>query len=109
MVKPFFTYDAFGRRVQRTASGAWRAYIYDVNGKVVSEAWSGGWGPGYVYLGGQLLALYGGVNTAYFIHRDPLGSARLASGMSTTVIRRFQRASTTIPMGSSSSYQTLAW
>jgi len=74
-----------GRRVQKTVAGAWTSYIYDLNGKAVSQAYSGGWGPGYVYLNGQLVALYGGANTTYFIHRDHLGSTRLATNLTQPV------------------------
>jgi RHS repeat-associated protein len=35
-----------------------------------------GWGKGYVYLGGQLVAQYAD-STTYFVHKDHLGSTRL--------------------------------
>jgi len=80
-----YGYDAQNRRAVKTLpSGAWTVYIHDLNNNTVAQAYSGGWGPGYIYLNGQLTALYGGASTTYFIHRDPLGSTRLGTGMSTT-------------------------
>jgi len=49
-------------------------------GRVVTE-YGTGWGPGYVYLGGELLAEYSN-GTTYFAHADHLGSARLLTNMS---------------------------
>jgi RHS repeat-associated protein len=42
------------------------------------------WGPGYVYLNGQLIAQYGN-STTYFVHHDHLGTTRLMTNVNGTV------------------------
>jgi RHS repeat-associated protein len=74
-------YNAAGQRVQKIIGNTTYSYFYDLSGKVVAE-WYGtpggynGWGKGYVYLGGQLVAQYAD-STTHFVHKDHLGSTRL--------------------------------
>ena len=62
-------------------------YLYDLSGRVVAEDNGTSWGPGYVYVGHQLLALYsGGTSGAtYFVHADHLGSSRVLTAMNQSV------------------------
>jgi RHS repeat-associated protein len=83
-----YVYTALGRRAEKTLTGGWYAYIHDLNGKPVSISFSGSWGVGNVYLGGQLIAEYEN-GTTYFIHRDPLGSQRLASEVNQSLEESF--------------------
>jgi RHS repeat-associated protein len=82
-----------GRRVPKTVGGVTAQYVYDVGGSVVAE-WSGtpggynGWGKGYVYLGGQLLAQYDNSvspATTFFVHKDHLGTTRLLTKLDQSV------------------------
>jgi YD repeat-containing protein len=71
-----YVYDANGVQVRKTKPGGSNEYVLDLNGHVVSEEGvGGGWGRGYIYLGGQILAEYGD-GTTYFMNRDHLGSTR---------------------------------
>ena len=77
-----YIYDASGRRITKTVSGAFRDYIYDMQGDVVSELTSvNGWATGYVYLNGRRIAEYANATT-YFITGDHLGSSRLLTNLS---------------------------
>ena len=71
-----YLYDASGRRVTKTLSGAYRNYLYDTQGNVVSEVTSAGWAVGNVYLNGRMTAEYAN-GTTYFLTGDHLGSSRL--------------------------------
>ena len=73
-----YFYDALGHRVEKQIGSTWISYLHDTDGKVVTQTYNSGagWGPGYVYLGGQPLALYSN-STTYFMHEDHLGSTRL--------------------------------
>jgi RHS repeat-associated protein len=82
-------YNAAGQRVQKIIGNTTYSYFYDLSGKVVAE-WYGtpggynGWGKGYVYLGGQLVAQYAD-STTHFVHKDHLGSTRLLTKVDQSV------------------------
>ena len=82
-----YAYDAEGRRVQKTVSGAWRVYVHDLASRVVTEVVPSSWGPGYVYLGGNQLAEYS-QSTTYFVHQDHLGSTRLLTGLNQGIVQK---------------------
>jgi RHS repeat-associated protein len=73
-----YTYDAFGRRVSKTAAGAATEFLYDLAGRVIAErdSTTGAWNRSEVYAGGRHLATYAR-NTTYFRHSDWLGSSRV--------------------------------
>jgi RHS repeat-associated protein len=81
--KTCYTYDANGRRVERTYNcGTINAYgrdfLYDLDGHQVSQVeGSNVWDHGDVYAGGRLLATYVWDGTIFFNHPDQLGSARV--------------------------------
>ncbi len=84
-----YTYDASGLRVEKTASAVELDYLYDLSGNAVSE-WmtsSGytGWSTEYMYFNGALASEYKN-DTAYFVHQDHLGSARLLTGVGSNLI-----------------------
>lgn len=80
-----YTYDAEGKRVEKVAGSTTIDYLYSLDGHVIAEALrGGGWNAGYVYPGGQLVALYES-GTTYFVHPDHLGSTRLMTDMSGSV------------------------
>jgi RHS repeat-associated protein len=79
-----YIYSADGLRRQKTVGSATLTYLYNLSGKVVAEDNGTSWGPGYVYLGSQLLALYTG-GTTYFVHADHLGSSRVLTAMNKSV------------------------
>jgi RHS repeat-associated protein len=85
-----YTYDATGHRVEKPyPGGGYVDYLYDLAGNVEGEwiATSAVTGPEaeYVYLNGQLIAEYI-ANTTYFIHKDHLGSTRLITGVTKSII-----------------------
>jgi RHS repeat-associated protein len=75
-----YTYDADGRRVEKTNSQGTTDKIYDLSGNVIAD-WQatgqmqGGWSVGYLYLAGRLAATFEN-STTYFVGTDHLGSAR---------------------------------
>jgi RHS repeat-associated protein len=73
-----YTYDAFGRRVSKTAAGAATEFLYDLAGRVIAErdATTGAWNRSEIYAGGRHLAT-SARNTTYFRHSDWLGSSRV--------------------------------
>jgi len=79
-----YIYSADGRRMQKSVGSTSLTYLYDLSGKVVAEDNGTSWGPGYVYMGNQLLALYSG-GTTYFVHADHLGSSRVLTAMNKSV------------------------
>jgi RHS repeat-associated protein len=84
---PEYLYDANARRVRKKIGSTLTEFIYDAAGIVAErESTNGGsswtWTKGYVYLGSEMLVQYNGVigtqgATAYFAHKDHLGSTRL--------------------------------
>jgi RHS repeat-associated protein len=80
-----YSYDAMGRRVEKTAAGVTTDYLYNLSGAVTAEQAKGlAWGPGYVYLNGSLIAQYGN-STTYFVHHDHLGTTRLMTNVNGSV------------------------
>lgn len=90
-----YVYDAYGRRVEKTMGSATPThYLFDSQGRVVSEVqittWnpslpSTGWHAGYNYLSGKLIAEYAS-NTTYFLQSDQIGSTRLVTKMDHTIL-----------------------
>ena len=80
-----YTYDAQGRRVEKTTSAQILDYVYDNQNRVIAEFLPSQWTTGYAYLGGQLLAEYT-QGTTYFVTKDHLGSARLVTAVNASVV-----------------------
>ncbi|HKR12490.1 MAG TPA: S8 family serine peptidase [Pyrinomonadaceae bacterium] len=101
-----FTYDATGQAATASYTGYLLQQFYDgdrlrvkkveaettyylrssvLGGQVVAEiAGNGDWARGYVYLGGQLLAVqHGGV---YWVHQDPVVKSKRVTNSSGTVV-----------------------
>jgi RHS repeat-associated protein len=80
-------YDGDRLRGKKTEYGATTYYVRSsvLGGQVVAELnGSGGWNRGYVYLGGQLLAVqYGGV---YWVHQDPVTKSQRVTNSSGAVV-----------------------
>ena len=81
-------YDGDGLRGKKTENGVITYYLRStvLGGQVVSELNSSGiWMRGYVYLGGQLVAIQSGlsVNT---VHQDPVTKSQRVTNSSGTVI-----------------------
>ncbi len=86
-----YTYDALGRRVEKTTGSTKHDSIYDLSGNVVADWCTNcgtftGWDIGYIYLNGQLAAQYSN-GTTYFVHPDHLGSTRLVTGLNQAVVQ----------------------
>jgi RHS repeat-associated protein len=71
-----YIYNALGERSRRTFGSANYDDVYDLNGNMITEVYSTGWGPGEVYLGARHLANYS-AGTTYFPLSDWLGSERV--------------------------------
>jgi RHS repeat-associated protein len=80
-------YDGDGLRVKKKENNAPTYYLRSsvLGGQVVAEInGAGGWQRGYVYLGGELVAVQqGGV---YWVHQDPLVKSKRVSNASGTVV-----------------------
>ncbi|MFZ0063270.1 MAG: RHS repeat-associated core domain-containing protein, partial [Pyrinomonadaceae bacterium] len=80
------TYDGDGLRAKKTENGTITYYLRSsvLGGQVISELnSSGGWTRGYVYLGGQLVAIqYGGVS---WVHQDPVTKSQRITNSGGTV------------------------
>jgi RHS repeat-associated protein len=84
-----YVYDADGKRIQKTVDGLTTEFVYDAAGSVAAERKAGAWTKAYIMLGGQMLAQYDNTanpTTTYFAHKDHLGSSRLLTGVSQSVI-----------------------
>jgi RHS repeat-associated protein len=81
-----YTYDAEGRRAQKTVAGAWTAHIHNLSGKPVTEIHASSWSPGCVYLGGTLVAEYANATTD-FVHQDDLNSTRVVTGLNQAIVQ----------------------
>jgi RHS repeat-associated protein len=79
-----YIYSVGGMRLQKSVGSTTLTYLYDLSGRVVAEDNGTSWGPGYVYMGSQLLALYS-QGTTYFVHADHLGSSRVLTAMNQSV------------------------
>jgi YD repeat-containing protein len=81
------SYDGNGLRVAKTESGVTTYYLRSsvLGGQVVAEINSGGgWTRGYVYAGGQMLAIQSsGVN---WVHQDPVTKSQRVTNSSGTVV-----------------------
>jgi RHS repeat-associated protein len=78
-----YSYDALGRRVERTTEGVKTDYLYDLSEHPVTEfssSCSMCWTVGYIYLNGGLAAQYSGGTTS-FVHGDNLGSSRIVTSL----------------------------
>jgi RHS repeat-associated protein len=79
-----YTYDAVGKRLEKTTSAGHLDYLYDLAGNVAGE-WNSTPIAHYDYLNGQLVAEYI-ASTTYFIHKDHLGSTRLITGVTQNIV-----------------------
>ncbi|HEV2388534.1 MAG TPA: RHS repeat-associated core domain-containing protein [Candidatus Acidoferrales bacterium] len=80
-----YVYDAFGRRIEKTAGSTGLVYLYDLAGREIGEVnTSGANAQGDVYAGSRHLAIYGN-NTTSFFHSDQLGTERVRTAGSGTV------------------------
>jgi RHS repeat-associated protein len=84
-----YSYDAIDHRVEKTTSAGYLDYLYDLAGNVEGE-WqviSGYTGPKahYAYMNGGLVSEYI-AGTTYFVHTDHLGSTRLVTGVTQSLI-----------------------
>jgi len=84
------TYDALGHRVESVVGSTTTDYLYDPLGNVVTDVnntcGNPCWAVSYMYMNGLLTAEYKN-STTYFVHPDHLGSTRLLTGMSGSVIQ----------------------
>ena len=84
-----YAYDAFGRRVKKTAGGSTVLYHYDYDGNLISET-DGAGNPlrDYVYLKGEPAAmkLYGNGAGWYFFLNDHLGTPQKVVNASGAVV-----------------------
>jgi RHS repeat-associated protein len=79
-----YTYDAEGRRAQKTLGASTVNYLYDLSAHQVAEVSSSGtWNRGEVYAGGRHLATYtGGASGAtYFNTGNWLGTERMRTSL----------------------------
>jgi RHS repeat-associated protein len=75
-----YFYDTQGRRVQKIIGSGETSYLFDLSGHVVAEDYGTGWGPGYVYAGGQLIAEYKN-STTFFVHDNNIGTSTILTNM----------------------------
>jgi hypothetical protein len=85
-----YTYDAIGHRVEKAyPGGGYQDYLYDLAGNVEGEWLTSSGYTGalakYGYMNGALTAEYY-AGTTYFIHKDHLGSTRLVTGVTQSVV-----------------------
>ena len=78
-----YTYDALGRRTRRAVVSGTFDDVYDLNGNMITEAGSGHWYRGEVYLGGHLATYWNA--TTYFPLTDWLGSERVRTDVNGSV------------------------
>ncbi len=91
-VSETISYDATGRRVQKSLSSGSTAYVYDAFGNLSAEYANGTtWSRDYIrWAGGQLIATEnasGPCTTCYFSY-DHLGSVRLVTDANANIIAR---------------------
>jgi RHS repeat-associated protein len=94
--------DAQGRRIRRVVNGDIRDSLYDLAGHAFMEFSGGGsapwpagtWVRGEVYAGARHLATYV-QGTTYFHHADWLGTERVRTGVTGSVVESF----TSLPFG----------
>jgi RHS repeat-associated protein len=80
-----YLYDPEGRRTQKTVGSAVTDYLYDAQGNVSAELTGTTWSVGYIYANGSLFAKYQN-STTNFIHPDHLGSTRLVTSVTGSVV-----------------------
>jgi RHS repeat-associated protein len=81
-------YDGNGLRVKKTESGATTYYLRSsvLGEQVVAEInANGAWQRGYVYLGGQLVAVQQ-QNAVYWVHQDPVAKSKRVTNGSGNVV-----------------------
>jgi RHS repeat-associated protein len=77
-----YIYDANGRRVRKSTTGASEDFLYDLAGHEIADLNAvGAWTRAEIYAGGAHLVTYTG-GTTYFIHADWLGTERKRSNVS---------------------------
>jgi RHS repeat-associated protein len=84
-----YSYDALGQRVYKAVGSAITQFVHDLNGKVILDTDGNGNGSpvaDYMYVAGNLVAEYKN-STTYFAHQDHLGSTRLVTDLSQSVVQ----------------------
>jgi len=83
-----YVYDGDGKRVEKTSGdSAYKLFWYDVNGNVLDETdGSGNLSSEYVFFGGQRIARRDSSSNVYYYFADHLGSARVVTNSSGTVL-----------------------
>jgi hypothetical protein len=83
-------YDGDRLRARKTENGVSTYYLRStvLGGQVVAEVnGSGAWNRGYVYLGGQMVALQGGTGGAVsWVHQDPVTKSQRVTNSSGAVV-----------------------
>jgi RHS repeat-associated protein len=83
-----YYYDAWLRRVKKTASGTWTKFIPSASGQPLAEYWNGGVQRDHVYLNGQSIARLSSISgeTVLYAINDPSGTPiKYLNGSKTTV------------------------
>ena len=84
-----YTYNGAGQRIKKIAQGTTTIYHYDLQGHLIAETTSSGWMVAeYIYLGDQLLAMIRPGEAVYYYHNDHLGTPRVLTSESQTVVWR---------------------
>lgn len=78
-----YVYDAFGNRLSKTVGSNTTLYQYS-GGALIAET-TGGTATDYIYLNGRPLAMLSGTTFTY-LHDDNLGTPRVATNASQTVV-----------------------
>jgi len=85
-----YVHNALGQRVKKTVGSAVVVYIYDVNGHLIAEHdASGNYIRDYVWLDGLPVAQIDSGEVFSYLHFDHLGTPRMATNDSQTVVWRW--------------------
>jgi RHS repeat-associated protein len=82
-----YAYNGLGQRISKTVDSVTQNYLYSLNGELLQET-DGTASVEYVYLNGQPLAVIQ-QGTVYYLHNDHLGTPRVVTDASKTVVWRW--------------------